>query len=98
MNSRHLTLIAIALLALIWWFLAPFTITLLNYIGLYAICGGCGHQDAKPRQHHEHYKAEHYQNGGAGTFGDHEGREHLVEVPAEDDDRLLAGVHFSHFL
>ncbi|MBH1966090.1 MAG: branched-chain amino acid ABC transporter ATP-binding protein/permease [Comamonadaceae bacterium] len=37
MNSRHLTLIAIALLALIWWFLAPFTITLLNYIGLYSM-------------------------------------------------------------
>ncbi|MET4576486.1 branched-chain amino acid ABC transporter ATP-binding protein/permease [Ottowia thiooxydans] len=37
MNSRHLTLIAIALLALIWSFLAPFTITLLNYIGLYSM-------------------------------------------------------------
>ncbi|WP_051237671.1 ABC transporter permease subunit [Ottowia thiooxydans] len=37
MNSRHLTLIAIALLALIWSFLAPFTVTLLNYIGLYSM-------------------------------------------------------------
>ena len=37
MTARHLTLIAIALLALAWSFLAPFTVTLLNYIGLYAM-------------------------------------------------------------
>ena len=37
MTSRHLTLIGIALLALIWPFLPPFTLTLLNYIGLYSM-------------------------------------------------------------
>ncbi len=37
MSSRHLTWIAIALLALAWGFLSPFTITLLNYIGLYSM-------------------------------------------------------------
>ena len=37
MTARHLTLIAIALLALAWPFLAPFTVTLLNYIGLYSL-------------------------------------------------------------
>ncbi|MDO5691036.1 MAG: branched-chain amino acid ABC transporter ATP-binding protein/permease [Pseudomonadota bacterium] len=37
MTSRHLTWIFIALLALAWGFLPPFTITLLNYIGLYSL-------------------------------------------------------------
>ena len=34
MTSRHVTWIFIALLALAWGFLPPFTVTLLNYIGL----------------------------------------------------------------
>ncbi|MBK6867073.1 MAG: branched-chain amino acid ABC transporter ATP-binding protein/permease [Burkholderiales bacterium] len=37
MSSRHVTWVAIALLALAWGFLSPFTITLLNYIGLYSM-------------------------------------------------------------
>ena len=37
MTSRHVTWIAIALLALAWGLLPDFTITLLNYIGLYAM-------------------------------------------------------------
>ncbi len=37
MTARHLTWLAIALLALAWPFFPPFTVTLLNYIGLYAI-------------------------------------------------------------
>ena len=37
MTSRHVTWAAIALLALAWGFLSPFTITLLNYIGLYSM-------------------------------------------------------------
>ncbi len=37
MTSRHLTWAAIALLAIAWGFLPPFTITLLNYIGLYSM-------------------------------------------------------------
>ncbi len=37
MSSRHVTWIAIALLALAWGFLPPFTVTLLNYIGLYSM-------------------------------------------------------------
>ena len=37
MTSRHLTWIFIALLAAVWGFLPPFTITLLNYIGLYSM-------------------------------------------------------------
>ncbi|MED5618079.1 branched-chain amino acid ABC transporter ATP-binding protein/permease [Ideonella sp. BN130291] len=37
MRARHLTLVAVALLAAAWGFLPPFTITLLCYIGLYAI-------------------------------------------------------------
>ena len=37
MTSRHVTWIFIALLALAWGFLPPFTVTLLNYIGLYSM-------------------------------------------------------------
>ena len=37
MTSRHLTLIAIVLLAVVWPFMPPFTLTLLNYIGLYSM-------------------------------------------------------------
>ncbi|MBS0318356.1 MAG: branched-chain amino acid ABC transporter ATP-binding protein/permease, partial [Proteobacteria bacterium] len=37
MTSRRLTWLAIALLALAWPLLPPFTLTLLNYIGLYAL-------------------------------------------------------------
>lgn len=37
MTSRHLTLIAIALLLLAWPWLPEFTVTMLNYIGLYAL-------------------------------------------------------------
>ncbi|MFT4193285.1 branched-chain amino acid ABC transporter permease, partial [Ottowia sp.] len=37
MTSRHLTWIAIALLALAWGLLPDFTVTLLNYIGLYSM-------------------------------------------------------------
>jgi branched-chain amino acid transport system permease protein len=37
MNARHMTLIAVALLALAWPFLPPFTVTLFNYIGLYSM-------------------------------------------------------------
>ncbi|QXL83352.1 ATP-binding cassette domain-containing protein [Comamonas sp. NLF-1-9] len=37
MSSRHWTWLAIALLAIAWPLLSPFTITLLNYIGLYAL-------------------------------------------------------------
>ncbi len=37
MTSRHLTWLAIALLALAWPLFGPFTITLVNYIGLYSL-------------------------------------------------------------
>ena len=37
MTRRHLTLLAIALLLAAWGFLPEFTITMLNYIGLYAL-------------------------------------------------------------
>ncbi|QEA13455.1 branched-chain amino acid ABC transporter ATP-binding protein/permease [Comamonas flocculans] len=37
MSSRHWTWLAIALLAVAWPLLSPFSITLLNYIGLYAL-------------------------------------------------------------
>jgi len=37
MTSSHVTWIFIALLALAWGFLPPFTVTLLSYIGLYSI-------------------------------------------------------------
>lgn len=37
MTPRHLTLIAIALLLLAWPWLPEFTVTMLNYIGLYAL-------------------------------------------------------------
>ena len=35
MTPRRITLLAIALLALAWPLLPPFTVTLLDYIGLY---------------------------------------------------------------
>jgi branched-chain amino acid transport system permease protein len=37
MTRRHLTLMAIALLLLAWGWLPEFTVTMLNYIGLYAL-------------------------------------------------------------
>ncbi len=37
MNTRHLTLAAIAVFALLWGWVDDFTITLFNYIGLYAL-------------------------------------------------------------
>jgi branched-chain amino acid transport system permease protein len=37
MTSRHLTLALVAALALVWGFLPEFTITMLNYIGLYSM-------------------------------------------------------------
>ena len=37
MTPRHLTVAAVALLALAWAWLPEFTVTLLNYIALYAL-------------------------------------------------------------
>lgn len=37
MNNRHVTLLAILVLAVVWPLLPPFTVTLFNYIGLYAL-------------------------------------------------------------
>ncbi len=37
MNPRHLTWVAVAALLLSWGFLSDFTVTVLNYIGLYAL-------------------------------------------------------------
>ena len=47
MTARHLTLVFVAALAVAWGLLPDFSITLLNYIGLYALVAAGRHDEAR---------------------------------------------------